>query len=251
MRLVVLLACVCYWLFLTVLLLVPSPATLIGLQTVPVFPWGKFGVHLIAFTILGFLVNATRWPKQLWWPMIAFVMGYGVTAEALQLFVPHRTSRVMDGIENLLGIALGSAVVLALAAAFGKTGRGSRRRPGSRHLIGGPFLECGGLPPLWSLPTGRTLSHPLSEPRKHGVVGQAPMHVAICDDRREPVPVLLGPVTASYGLPITIVMSLISWPGSVSIPESRMSCPPWRIFSTSWPSFCGENSIVVCPGIMP
>jgi VanZ family protein len=52
--------------------------------------------------------------------MIAFVMGYGVTTEVLQLFVPHRTSRVMDGIENILGIALGSAVYWLLLRLSGK-----------------------------------------------------------------------------------------------------------------------------------
>jgi glycopeptide antibiotics resistance protein len=110
MRIVVLLACISYWLFLTVLLLVPNPAAVVGLQAVPIFPWGKFGVHLIAFTILGILANATRWPKRLWWPLIVFLMVYGITTESLQLFVPHRTARVMDGIENILGITAGSAI---------------------------------------------------------------------------------------------------------------------------------------------
>lgn len=110
MRYAMPLACLCYWLFLSVLLLVPNPAGLVGLSAVPIFPWGKFGVHLIAFTILGFLANATRWPKRLSWPMIFFVMGYAVMTEVLQLFVPHRTSRVMDGIENILGIAAGSVI---------------------------------------------------------------------------------------------------------------------------------------------
>ena len=54
MRIAALLAFVCYWLFLTVLLLVPNPAALVGLHAVPIFPWGKFGIHLIAFTGLGF-----------------------------------------------------------------------------------------------------------------------------------------------------------------------------------------------------
>ena len=110
MRLAILLACICYWLFLTVLLLVPNPAALVGLHAVPIFPWGKFGIHLSCFTVLGFLANATRWPKRLWWPLIVFLMVYGITTETLQLFVPHRTARVMDAIENILGIAAGSAI---------------------------------------------------------------------------------------------------------------------------------------------
>jgi hypothetical protein len=110
MRLAVRLACVCYWLLLTVLLLVPNPAALVGLHAVPVFPWGKFGIHLSFFTVLGFLANATRWPKRVGWPLIGLLVVYGVTTESLQLFVPHRTARVMDAIENILGIALGSAI---------------------------------------------------------------------------------------------------------------------------------------------
>ena len=71
---------------------------------------GKVWIHLIAFTILGFLAHATRWPKRLCWQMIVFLVAYGITTEWLQVFVPHRTSRVMDGIENILGIAAGSAI---------------------------------------------------------------------------------------------------------------------------------------------
>jgi hypothetical protein len=110
MRIAALLACVYYWLLLTVLLLVPNPAALVGLHAIPIFPWGKFGVHLIAFTILAALVCATRWPNRLGWPLIVFLVVYGITTESLQLLVPHRTARVMDGIENILGIAAGSGI---------------------------------------------------------------------------------------------------------------------------------------------
>jgi len=37
-------------------------------------------------------------------------MVYGITTESLQLFVPHRTARVMDAIENILGITAGSGI---------------------------------------------------------------------------------------------------------------------------------------------
>ena len=110
MRVFVLIVFLCYWLLLTVLLLVSDPAGLVGLHQVPIFPWGKFGVHLMFFLVLGFLANATRWPKQICWPMLVFLVIYGVATEALQLSVPHRTSRVIDGIENVLGIAAGSAI---------------------------------------------------------------------------------------------------------------------------------------------
>jgi glycopeptide antibiotics resistance protein len=110
MRLAILLACVCYWLLLTVLLLVPNPAELVGLSAVPIFPWGKFGIHLSFFAVLGFLANATRWPKRPSWSLTAFLIVYGITTESLQLFVPHRTARVMDAIENILGIVVGSVI---------------------------------------------------------------------------------------------------------------------------------------------
>jgi hypothetical protein len=109
-RLVAQLACLCYWILLTVLLLVPDPAAVVGLQAVPIFPWGKFGIHLMAFTILSVLVHASRWPKRPWWPLITVLVVYGVITESLQLFVPHRTARVMDGTENILGIAAGAGI---------------------------------------------------------------------------------------------------------------------------------------------
>ena len=107
---IALIICIGYWILLTVLLLTPNPSALVGLQAVPIFPWGKFGIHLTAFTILGVLANASRWPKRLGWSLILVLAIYGITTEALQLLVPHRASRVMDGVENLLGIALGSGI---------------------------------------------------------------------------------------------------------------------------------------------
>ncbi len=131
MRIVVLLACICYWICLTVLLLVPNPAAMAGLHAAPIFPWGKFGVHLIAFTNLGFLANATRWPKRPCWQMIVFLVLYGIVTESLQLFVPHRSARVMDGMENILGIALGSGIywlLLRLMQPYLKLKIGEARR---------------------------------------------------------------------------------------------------------------------------
>ena len=110
MRIIVRLVCYCYWGFLTVLLLVPNPAALIGLKRIPMFAWGKFGIHLSAFVVLSVLVHASRWPKRPWWPLIALLVAYGITTETLQLFVPHRTARVMDGVENTLGIVIGAGI---------------------------------------------------------------------------------------------------------------------------------------------
>jgi VanZ family protein len=109
-RIIVQIACFCYWLFLTVLLLVPDPAALVHLHRVPIFPWGKFGIHLMFFTILSVMVHATRWPKRPWRPLIALLVLYGITTESLQLIVPHRTARVMDAVENILGIIVGAGI---------------------------------------------------------------------------------------------------------------------------------------------
>ena len=48
------------------------------------------------------------------WSLIAFLVVYGVTTESLQLLVPCRTARVMDGIENILGIVAGSLLYWAV-----------------------------------------------------------------------------------------------------------------------------------------
>jgi len=108
MRIIVIL-CIAYWIALTVLLLVPHPDELVGFSA-PIFPWGKFGIHLSFFTVLSVLANFTRWPKRLGWSLIVFMAIYGITTETLQLFVPHRTAQVIDGFENLLGIAIGSGI---------------------------------------------------------------------------------------------------------------------------------------------
>jgi VanZ family protein len=122
-RIITRVACLGYWILLTVLLLVPNPADLVGLERVPIFPWGKFGIHLIAFTILSVLVHASRWPKRPWWPLIMFLMLYGILTESMQNFVPHRSPQVIDAVENILGVAAGAGIywiVLRLASSFVK-----------------------------------------------------------------------------------------------------------------------------------
>jgi hypothetical protein len=109
-RIFALLTCIAYWILLTLLLLTPDPAALLGLQRVPSLPWGKFGVHLSFFALLSFLVCAAWWSKRFFWPMAALLVAYGIVTESLQLLVPHRTARPLDGIENLLGIAVGAGV---------------------------------------------------------------------------------------------------------------------------------------------
>jgi VanZ family protein len=110
MRTVLLLVCLAYWSFLTALLLVPDPAALVGLERVPIFPWGKIGIHFTAFTILAVLVHATRWPKPPGRVLTALLVFYGLATESLQALVPPRTCRLMDYVENLAGVAAGSGI---------------------------------------------------------------------------------------------------------------------------------------------
>jgi VanZ family protein len=97
----------------------------------PIFPWGKFGIHLSFFTVLALLANATCWPKRPWWILIAVLILYGITTETLQLLVPHRSAQVIDAIENILGIALGTAIY---GLALRLTRRWRRAAPASRAL---------------------------------------------------------------------------------------------------------------------
>ena len=104
------LACCGYWVLLTVLLLVPNPAVVVGLQERPVFPWGGIGTHFLAFTLLSVLVHSARWPRRPTWSTLVLLVGYGITTEWLQNFVPPRSARFMDGTENVLGVVAGLAV---------------------------------------------------------------------------------------------------------------------------------------------
>ena len=104
--LLLLLGAIAYWLFLTVLLLLLNPAGLVGLSEIPMFPWGKFGIHLSAFIGLTILIHASRWPRRLCWPLFVFLLAYGLATESLQAFVPTRTVRLMDYTENILGCSL-------------------------------------------------------------------------------------------------------------------------------------------------
>jgi VanZ family protein len=110
MRTIRLLICAGYWGLLTVLLLVPNPAAVVGLRKVPVFPWGDIGIHFTAFTILTLLVHGSRWPRGIGWPFLAVLVAYGITTESLQWFVPSRAVELLDYTENILGVAAGTGI---------------------------------------------------------------------------------------------------------------------------------------------
>jgi VanZ family protein len=109
MHIIRLLVCLAYLALLTVLLLTPNPAAVVGLTRVPWFPWGNVGIHFCAFSLLTILVHATRWPKPLYWLLIVLLLMYAGTTESLQHFVPSRSVELKDYLENFLGIAAGTA----------------------------------------------------------------------------------------------------------------------------------------------
>ena len=98
--------CAAYWSVLTVLLLLPG--SLLGVHRVPV-GLGKVGVHFAVFTVLGFLVAASRWPIRRAW-LIVVLGGYAIAVESLQWLVPLRSVELSDFVENVVGLAAGFAV---------------------------------------------------------------------------------------------------------------------------------------------
>lgn len=107
MRFFRLLICAGYWGLLTVLLLAPHPATLLGFRRLPTFPWGDVGTHLIAFTVLTLVVLGSQWPRWPAWRLLLALVAYGLAAETLQWFVPPRAVELLDYAENLLGVGVG------------------------------------------------------------------------------------------------------------------------------------------------
>jgi hypothetical protein len=101
-------ACAAYWLFLSLLLLVPDPYALLGLDRIHVPSGGRF-VHFAFFTMFALLVHASRLPFGRVWLWSTIVV-YAVAVELLQWFVPHRTVDAVDLAENLLGLVAGTAI---------------------------------------------------------------------------------------------------------------------------------------------
>jgi hypothetical protein len=99
--------CVLYWAGLTVLLLAPDPAALLGMERPPGTAKLR-GVHLAFFLVLGVLIAASRWPPATRW-MAGLTIGYAILTELLQGLVPNRTVELLDLAENLAGLALGAA----------------------------------------------------------------------------------------------------------------------------------------------
>jgi len=101
---------ICYWVLLTVLLLVPDPLAMLGIRRLP--GNGGVGVHFTAFAGLALLVAASRLPRRRW--ILGLLLTYAVGVEAAQALVPSRTVEFRDLLENLAGLASGIGVWRAI-----------------------------------------------------------------------------------------------------------------------------------------
>jgi VanZ family protein len=99
-----------YWLLLSVLLLAPDPAAVLGFLHAPRVPTSGIGLHFTAFFTLSLLVCAARWPKRPGWLIVTLLVGYGLLIESLQYFVPPRAVELLDYTENTLGVLAGAGI---------------------------------------------------------------------------------------------------------------------------------------------
>lgn len=100
--------CVAYWVLLSVLLLTPDPLGMLGIPRPPGPPGGRI-FHFLLFTLLALAVHASRWrirPRLL----AGLLVGYALATETLQAFIPNRKVELLDLIENLLGVGMGTVI---------------------------------------------------------------------------------------------------------------------------------------------
>ena len=112
--------CICalYLSLLTLLLLSPNPAAVVGMKSIPSVPGGDTTIHFGAFTLLTILVHSMRWPKPVHWLLVVLLLGYAGATESLQAFVPPRTVELKDYVANVFGITAGSAIYWSLQRTF-------------------------------------------------------------------------------------------------------------------------------------
>lgn len=117
--------CVAYWALLSVLLLAQDPFALFGVPRPP-GPPGNRGAHFLFFTLLALLAHASRWPMR--FPVLTgLLVAYAFLTEGLQTLVPHRTVELLDLVENLLGLAAGTAIWWFVGDRASKRRRGRDR----------------------------------------------------------------------------------------------------------------------------
>lgn len=102
------LLCAGYCVALTVLLVVPNPLRLLGIQRLPGPPGGR-GVHFVLLSALTLLALASRWAIRRG-TLLGLLIAYGILTETLQWFAPPRTVELLDYAENLAGVLTGAAI---------------------------------------------------------------------------------------------------------------------------------------------
>lgn len=102
------LVCIAYCAALTVLLLVPNPMRLLGIRRLPSPPGGR-GIHFVLLALMTLLVYAARWPVRRG-VLLCVMLGYGIVTETLQWWFPPRTVELLDYMENLTGVLVGTAI---------------------------------------------------------------------------------------------------------------------------------------------
>ena len=124
-------ACIGYWAAVTVLLLVPDPLALLALQENPWPLSSDRGIHFSLFLALTLLVDMCRWAIPPRW-VFALLVVYATATEFLQALVPPRTVDPVDLLENLLGVAVGTAIYWVIqrrSGAVDACGSASPRNP--------------------------------------------------------------------------------------------------------------------------
>ncbi len=123
------LLCFAYAVILSYLLLSPNP-----LGDAP-RPSIERGPHTMLFVPLAVLVLAARLPLKTY-TVLAILLLYAAGTEIAQALVPNRHADPLDLIENLLGVAIGSAIVWAAARVMRSPARERAFSAGGARLDG-------------------------------------------------------------------------------------------------------------------
>lgn len=100
-----------YLVLLTFLLLTPNPMAVLRTERewYGMISWLMPSVHFLTMALLAWLTMAARWPLSLGW-ILALLSLYALGTEGLQALVPTRTPSWTDVVQNLIGIATGTAI---------------------------------------------------------------------------------------------------------------------------------------------
>jgi len=123
-----------YLIFLTALLLCREPSDLIAVE-MGLLRALLSVAHLLSFAVLAVLALAPRWPLPRWVVIMALA-AYGGATELLQTFVWGRTPDWVDWFQDLIGIAIGTALWWSAATAWDHWSQ--RQGPNRSHTSQGP-----------------------------------------------------------------------------------------------------------------